>query len=152
MPSAADMWRRTNTQTDSHRFRKGDKWLRVGASRLRVPAALEVLDSWYLLWTIDLYFCNICAMYYTLFYSTNFERKEMNKNKQIKTLFNSEKSLIVLLGTLHYASSNPLPSHTLSGFSGRILEILQHIGCRLQSSPQIGQAQVCLQTTGLVPC
>ncbi len=70
----------------------------------------------------------------------------------MKTLFNSEKSLIVLLGTQLYASCNPLASYTLSGSSGPLLETLQHIAGHMQSSPQIGQAQVCLQKTGTVPC
>ncbi len=100
------------------------------------------------LWTIDLYTCNICASFYELFLLQNV----MNKNKQVKTLFNSEKLLIVLLGTQHYASCHPLASYTLAGSSGPLLETLQHIAGHVQSSPQIGQAQVCLQKIGLVPC
>ncbi len=64
----------------------------------------------------------------------------------MKTLFNSKKSLIVLLGTLLYVSYNPLASASW----GRFLETLQHIAFRRQSSPQISQTQVCLRTTGLV--
>ncbi len=45
---------------------------------LLVPATLEVLDSWYLLWAIDLYMCNICAIYYDLLllYRQQTERNE----------------------------------------------------------------------------
>ncbi len=56
--------RHTDTRTD--RQSRTDfsmyKWLRVDALRLRVPAALEVLDCWNLLWKIDLYMCNICSI------------------------------------------------------------------------------------------
>ncbi len=75
----------------------------------------------------------------------------MNKKQKRKTLFDSKKSLIVLLRTLHYASYNPLASYIHSAFSGRLLGTLQHI-VRAQTSPQICQAQVCLQMTGLLPC
>ncbi len=53
--------KQTHTQTHTD-FSKGDKWLRVGASRLRVPASLEVLECWYILCKIDFYMCNICAI------------------------------------------------------------------------------------------
>ncbi len=116
---------------------------------LRVPATLEALDSWYFLSAIVFYMCNIRRIHYMLLllYKPQTERnveKQTNEN-----FFNSEKSPIVVLGTLHYASCNPLAQ---SGFSVRLLETLQHNTTRAQSSPQTGQAQVCLQTTGLGPC
>ncbi len=67
-------------------------------------------------------------------------------------LFNPKKWLTALLRRLNYASYNLLASYTRSSVSGRLLGTPQHIAGHAQSSPLIGQAQVFLQTTGVVSC
>ncbi len=62
-----------------------EKRLHDGASRLRVPATLEALDSWYLLSAIVFYMCNICRIHYMLLllYKPQTERnvgKQTNEN------------------------------------------------------------------------